>query len=112
MKNILLLLVLTFVVFSCVTTSPSGGTATQSTSSTEMEAKRLTTEMKTVLGLDNSQEEKVLMVNVVNLSVLKKLRETNQTDQISATREKYRNEIKGILNESQFSKFLESFRDL
>lgn len=68
--------------------------------------------MKNVLGLNTVQEEKVLLINVVNFSLLKKLTENNQTGQIPMANEKYRSEIKEVLNSDQYSKFLEQFGNL
>jgi DNA recombination-dependent growth factor C len=99
-------------VVSCITAPTSIGTSGQSSSSSEMEARRLTTQMKNALALNNSQEEKVLVINVVNLSLLKKLRESNQLDQISKTKEKYRLEMKEVLNLDQYSKFLSEFGNI
>ena len=95
---------------ACVT-GPSS-TSSSVKSSTEMEARRVTNEMKAVLNLDYTQEEKILVINVVNFAILKKFRDNNQTQEIATTKEKYKNEVKQVLNSSQFSKFLENFGNL
>jgi ABC-type Fe3+-hydroxamate transport system substrate-binding protein len=102
-----------FILFSavaCVTTQSSS--ILSSKSSTEMEARRVTSEMKTVLNLDNTQEEKVLLINVVNFAILKKLQDNNQTQEIVTTKEKYKNEIKQVLSSNQYSKFLEKYGNI
>jgi len=109
MKNLLFLFTF-FLMMSCVGTSPS--TSNQSSTSPELQARKRTTEMKNVLGLNTAQEEKVLLINVVNFSLLKKLTESNQTSQIPLTNEKYRTEIKEVLNPEQYGKFLEQFGNL
>lgn len=111
MKTILIILTL-LISISCVTSPPSSNTSNQNTTSSETEARKLTTTMKNTLALNTSQEEKVLLINVVNISLIKKLRETNQTDQIPKTREKYRTEIKEVLNQDQYNKFLTEFGNL
>jgi DNA recombination-dependent growth factor C len=68
--------------------------------------------MKSVLGLNATQEERVLIINVINFSLLKKLRESNQTSQIPQTKKKYRAEIKEVLNSDQYATFLQQFGDL
>jgi DNA recombination-dependent growth factor C len=112
MKHLFFVLILVTSVASCITSPTSTGTSGQSSSSSEMEARRLTTEMKNVLALNSSQEEKVLVINVINLSLLKKLRESNQLDQISKTKENYRSEMKEVLNSDQYSKFLTEFGNI
>lgn len=111
MKNLLFLFTF-LLILSCVGTSPSSGTSNQSSSSPEIQARKRTTDMKNVLGLNTVQEEKVLLINVVNFSLLKKLTENNQTGQIPMANEKYRSEIKEVLNPDQYSKFLEQFGNL
>jgi DNA recombination-dependent growth factor C len=111
MKTVLIILTL-LISISCVTSTPSSHTSNQNTTSSETEARKLTTNMKNSLALNTSQEERVLIINVVNISLIKKLRETNQTDQIPKTREKYRTEIKEVLNADQYDKFLVEFGNL
>ncbi|MBP8155743.1 MAG: hypothetical protein KAX81_01870 [Leadbetterella sp.] len=111
MKNILFLL-LFLLTSSCISTPPSSSTSTQSSVSPETQARKRTAEMKSVLGLNATQEERVLIINVVNFSLLKKLRESNQTSQIPQTKEKYRAEIKEVLNSDQYATFLQQFGDL
>ena len=112
MKHLFFVLIVMTSLVSCITAPSSTGTSGQSSSSSELEARRLTTQMKNVLTLNSSQEEKVLVINVVNLSLLKKLRESNQLDQISNTKEKYRSEMKQVLNSDQYSKFLSEFGNI
>ncbi|WP_255047676.1 hypothetical protein [Lacihabitans sp. CS3-21] len=111
MKNLIVLFIF-FLMTSCVSTSPSSNTNNQTSVSPEIQARKRTTEMKNVLGLNAAQEEKVLLINVVNFSLLKKLTESNQTSQIPLTYEKYRMEIKEVLNPEQYSKFLDQFGNL
>lgn len=103
---------MTFGVSSCIAPPVSTGTTNQGTSSSEMEARRLTTEMKNTLDLNASQEDKVLIINIVNLNLMKKLRESNQTDQIPKTQAKYKSEMKEVLNSDQYSKFLTEFGNI
>jgi hypothetical protein len=93
---------------SCVSTSPSTTNTTAETSP-ESQAKTLTERMKTSLELDDIQTEKVLLINVVHFKILKRLRTSNEGDKIAATKQKYREEIKGVLTEPQFQKFLVEF---
>ena len=112
MKNIILLFTI-LSVFACAPgTMPSSGTNRVAETSPEAEARVLTTKMKTILSLDNVQDEKIMLINVVNIKVLKRLRENNETDKISSTKEKFHTELKSVLTESQFSKFLVEFPDL
>jgi hypothetical protein len=62
--------------------------------------------------LNASQEDKVLVINIVNISLMKKLRESNQTDQIPKTQAKYKSEMKEVLNSDQYSKFLTEFGNI
>jgi hypothetical protein len=96
-----------FVILVLITAQACVKAPTSTTSSvksnTEMEARRVTNEMKTVLNLDITQEGKILVINVVNFAILKKLRDNNQTQEIATTKEKYRKEVKQVLNPNQFS---------
>ncbi|MCF8323995.1 MAG: hypothetical protein K9I84_03465 [Leadbetterella sp.] len=112
MKGLIIAILITFGVSSCIAPPLTTGTTNQGTSSSEMEARRLTTQMKNSLALNASQEEKVLVINVVNLSLMKKLRESNQTDQIFKTQAKYKSEMKEVLNSDQYSKFLSEFGNI
>ena len=58
------------------------------------------------------KEDKILMINVVNYKILKRLRENNETDKLSSTKEKFHQELKSVLTESQFEKFLVEFPNL
>lgn len=93
-------------------TTPSQGTKAISTTSPEAEAKVLTSKMKYVLELDVAQEEKVLMINVVNKKIVKRLRETNDIGMLPSTKEKYYAEMKSVLTDYQYGKFLVEFKDL
>jgi DNA recombination-dependent growth factor C len=114
MKNLSLLIVLVITMFGCAPgTTPSTSNAPKiSENSPEAEARNLTTKMKDKLLLDATQEDKILMINVVNNKVIKRLRENNETDKLSSTKEKFHTELKAILSESQFSKFLIEFPGL
>jgi hypothetical protein len=114
MKPILLFVGLSLFVVACTpSTTPSFGTTNKvAENSPEAEARTLTTKMKEKLALDITQEDKVLMINVVNNKVIKRLRENNETDKLSSTKEKFHSELKAVLSESQFSKFLVEFSDL
>ncbi|HLO44496.1 MAG TPA: hypothetical protein VK175_09195 [Leadbetterella sp.] len=112
MKNIFCGLLIIITVASCLAPPSNSTSGNPSASSAEMEARRLTTKMKTALTLNSSQEEKVMVINVVNLSLLKKLREGNQIEQISKTQEKYRSEMREVLNTDQYSKFLTEFGNI
>jgi hypothetical protein len=87
-KSIAIFVLLSF--WACVPgTTPSQSTQTIATASPEVEAKVLTSKMKSALNLDAAQEEKVLMINVVNKKIVKRLRETNDTGKLPSTKEKY-----------------------
>ena len=112
MKGLIIAISMTFGVSSCIAPPVSTGTTNQGTSSSEMEARRLTTEMKNTLDLNASQEDKVLIINIVSLNLMKKLRESNQTDQIPKTQAKYKSEMKEVLNSDQYRKFLTEFGNI
>lgn len=112
MKNIIAIFLLLSLWACAPGTTPTQGTQTIATTSPEAEAKVLTSKMKSVLNLDASQEEKVLMINVVNKKVVKRLRETNDTSKLPSTKEKYQSEMKGVLTDDQFAKFLVEFKDM
>jgi DNA recombination-dependent growth factor C len=112
MKGLIFAILITNGVSSCIAPPTSTGTTNQGTSSSEMEAKRLTTQMKNSLVLNASQEDKVLVINIVNISLMKKLRESNQTDQIPKTQAKYKSEMKEVLNSDQYNKFLTEFGNI
>jgi hypothetical protein len=114
MKPFILFIGLLFFACACApSTTPSSGTTNKvAENSPEAEARTLTTKMKEKLALDITQEDKVLMINVVNNKVIKRLRENNETDKLSSTKEKFHSELKAVLSESQFSKFLVEFPDL
>lgn len=82
-----------------------------SENSPESQAKILTEKMKESLTLNEAQAEKILMTNVINLKMVKRLRENRETDKLSSTKQKYQEEIKNILTEPQFTKFLAEFGD-
>lgn len=114
MKNLSLLIVLVITMFGCAPgiTPTSNSTPKLSENSPEAEARNLTTKMKDKLLLDAAQEDKILMINVVNNKLIKRLRENNETDKLSSTKEKFHTELKAVLTESQFSKFLVEFPGL
>jgi hypothetical protein len=114
MKSLRLLIVLVISMFGCVpgTTPTTNSTPKLSENSPEAEARNLTTKMKDKLLLDAAQEDKILMINVVNNKLIKRLRENNETDKLSSTKEKFHTELKSVLSESQFSKFLVEFPGL
>lgn len=89
-----------------------GQSSSQSTSSAEAQAKELTNRMKTVLGLDKTQEEKVLTINVVNQKLLQRIRENNEQGLAASTKENYHKELKAVLTADQFTKFRASFPEL
>ena len=111
MKNCIL--VLFVFLASCAPTSPPSSTnKTTNNASPEAEARILTDKMKSSLELDETQLDKVLMINVVNLKIIKKLKDANEVSKINSTKEKYKSELKEILNQSQFVKFLADFSEL
>lgn len=114
MKNLCFLLISLISFFGCApgTTPTTSSTPKLSENSPEAEARNLTTKMKDKLLLDAAQEDKILMINVVNNKVVKRLRENNETDKLSSTKEKFHTELKAVLSESQFSKFLVEFPGL
>lgn len=113
MKNIIIGLVLLSGIVSCVPSSTPTSSAPKAVEySPETEARELTTKMKTKLNLDTPQEDKILLINVVNYKILKRLRENNETDKLSSTKEKFHQELKSVLTESQFEKFLVEFPNL
>jgi hypothetical protein len=109
MKASLFALFLAFSLYSCITTSPGNNTAQAVETSPESQAKTLTDKMKVALELDEVQTEKVLLINVVHFKILKKLRTSNENDKIASTKQKYREEIKAVLSDTQFQKFLVEF---
>jgi hypothetical protein len=109
MKATLIVLVSIFLACqSCVTGSPSTSNTTAETSP-ESQAKSLTERMKASLELDETQTEKVLLINVVHFKILKRLRTSNENDKIAASKQKYKEEIKAVLTEPQYQKFLVEF---
>ncbi len=112
MKNLSFLFILLVHVACVPGATPTSGTSVNTSVSPEAEARTVTSDMKDKLILDAAQEEKVFLVNVVNLKVLKRLRESNETSMLESTRNKYRSEIKGILSDVQYQKFLTEFKDL
>ncbi len=111
MKNIILVLIV-FLVSCGPTSPPSSNNKTINNTSPEAEARILTDKMKSSLELDETQLDKVLMINVVNLKIIKKLKEANEVSKINSTKEKYKSELKEILTQSQFAKFLTDFSEL
>ena len=110
MKNLICFIALVFSLNACVTGNPTINTPTAN--SPEAQARSLTDKMKKSLVLDQTQTDKVMLVNVTNLKIIKKLKESNETSKIETTKEKYKSEIKQILNDNQYSKFLSDFSDL
>ncbi len=102
------------MMFGCApgTTPTTSSTPKLSENSPEAEARNLTTKMKDKLLLNTAQEDKILMINVVNNKLIKRLRENNETDKLSSTKEKFHQELKSVLTESQFEKFLVEFPNL
>ena len=114
MKNLSLLIVLVITMLGCApgTTPTTNSTPKLSENSPEADARNLTTKMKDKLFLDTVQEDKILMINVINNKLIKRLRENNETDKLSSTKEKFHQELKTVLTESQFEKFLIEFPNL
>ncbi|MBP6619665.1 MAG: hypothetical protein KAX81_01875 [Leadbetterella sp.] len=113
MKNLIAFTLINLTFLSCAPgTTPTTSTPKVAETSPEAEARTLTTKMKTKLELDATQEDKILIINIVNNKILKRLRENNETDKLSSTKEKFHTELKAVLTESQFSKFLIEFPDL
>lgn len=112
MKNLIILGFIGLMLSCAPATTPTTSTPKVAETSPEAEARVLTNKMKEVLVLDATQEEKVMMINVVNNKVVKRLRETNDTGKMSSTKEKFHSELKGVLSEDQFAKFLVEFKEL
>ncbi len=104
----ILILSVFFLCQACVT-SPSSTNTISAELSPESQAKTLTDRMKTSLELDDAQTEKVLTINVVHYKILKRLRASNESEKIASTKQKYREEIKAVLSENQYQKFLQEF---
>jgi type VI protein secretion system component VasF len=109
MKAALILFVTLFLACQGCATAPQSTANTTSETSPESQAKTLTERMKTSLELDDAQTEKVLLINVVHFKILKRLRTSNENDKIAVTKQKYREEIKAVLSEIQYEKFLVEF---
>jgi ATP-dependent Lon protease len=106
------ILIFCILCYSCATTSPSSsGKSTQGIAqiSPESQARNITEKMKSALDLDQNQYDKALTVNVVNQKIMKRLRESKDTAQMSSTRTKYQEEMKAILTQSQYDIFLKEF---
>lgn len=113
MKQIIFLSILSFSILSCASGgSVSSGSSSTQESSAEAKAKQLTAQMKTVLGLSSTQEDKVLTINVVNEKMLQRIRTNNEQNLASTTKDSYHKELKTVLSDSQFSKFRSSFPSL
>jgi hypothetical protein len=111
MKNILFFFFVVLLVTGCVTTAPQRTTTNTSTValSPEAQARIQTEEMKTKLGLSTEQSEKVLIINTVHLRVIKKLKDSNETDKIPVTEANYKNQLKEVLTPSQYASFETTF---
>lgn len=114
MKRLLGVILVSALLASCATgASPSSGqSTTQNSSSAEAQARELTNKMKTILGLDKPQEDRVLTINVVNQKLLQRIRQNNEQNLAASAKESYHKELKGVLSTEQFSKFRSSFPDL
>lgn len=118
MKTIGLSFLIVFVLLSCAPgTTPTTGTKSTTPSSSqsvspESEARVKTQKMKTALGLTADQESKVMLINTVNLKLIKSLRESNQADKLPATRENYLKELEGVLTPAQFAKYKQEFEGM
>lgn len=75
-------------------------------SSLENEAKVLTEKMTKVLSLNSAQTDKVLMINVVNLGLKNKLKDQ---EQLKDADDKFKAEMRKILTEEQYKKFILNF---
>src|SRR6218665_440757 len=113
MRTLSMLILTVFTLISCapgITTTTGGGTSSSNPSmSPEAEAKAKTQKMKSVLGLTSDQESKVMIINTVNIKLVRNLRDSNQTDKLAATRENYLKELQAILTPEQFVKYKEEF---
>lgn len=113
MKKLVVILGLAVAVSSCASGSNvSGGQTTTQSTSAEAQAKELTNKMKTVLGLDKAQEDRVLNINVVNQKLLQRSRQSNDAALATAAKENYHKELQNVLTVEQFSKFRTSFPNL
>lgn len=113
MKKLILIFLGLYASSCAPVPNTNAGTSNQvsADSSPESQAKILTEKMKESLTLNEAQAEKILMTNVINLKMIKRLRENRETDKLSSTKQKYQEEIKGILTEPQFTRFLAEFGD-
>lgn len=98
-----------FLISQACVTAPTTSNTASAELSPESQAKTLTDRMKASLELDEAQTEKVLTINVVHFKILKRLRVSNESDKIAATKQKYREEIKAVLSDTQYQKFLQEF---
>ena len=114
MKKLSVIVVLSLFIWGCVTTN-TGSTQkfpNTSTSSPESQAKTLTSQMKNELQLDKIQEDKVLNINIVYQKLLQRIKENKEDALVNSTKENYHKELKGVLTNDQFSKFLIVFPEL
>lgn len=98
--------VLTFS--SCSSSKKALKAGVETISNPEVMAKATTDNMVKALGLDGTQAEKVMMLNLVNYKVLQKLK-PSEADKIASVRDKYVSEMKAVLSSPQFEKFLKEF---
>lgn len=114
MKGLFLSIGLAVLISSCASSSGSGSSSQTNTqtASAEALAKDLTGKMKATLGLDKTQEDRVFAINVVNQKLIQRSRQNNDAALATSTKENYHKELKEVLSEQQFSKFLTSFPNL
>ncbi|MFN3783231.1 MAG: hypothetical protein ACK4R6_04905 [Spirosomataceae bacterium] len=88
----------------CVSTT-STGTTVAATSSLEVEARKQTNQLKTLLNLSEMQADKVYIATLTHLKTTSRLRQMGDMSKISAADEAYRQELAKILTNEQWGQY-------
>jgi hypothetical protein len=107
MKRPLILLFICISLLSevgCVSTT-STGTTTAAASSLEVEARKQTNQLKTLLNLSEAQADKVYLATLTHLKTTSRLRQMGDLSKISAADEGYRQELAKILTNEQWVQY-------
>jgi hypothetical protein len=106
MRRTFVTLFITLLLFNTVGCAPVTTTAgSSSASSLEVEARKQTNQLKTLLNLSVSQEDKVYIATLTHVKTTSRLRQMGDTSKVSAADEAYRQELAKILTNTQWGQY-------
>ncbi|MFN3589554.1 MAG: hypothetical protein ACK4UP_09235 [Spirosomataceae bacterium] len=105
MKRPLILLFTCFCLLNVVGCIPTTSSSTTAVSSLEVEARKQTNQLKTLLNLSDIQADRVYIATLTHLKTTSRLRQMGDTSKLSAADEAYRQELAKILTDTQWGQY-------